>query len=1737
MVERIQAEMATSIALDTLKATNSLRGLNDAVTSVKNAWKAQEAAAKSSGDYLKASQERYNGLSREMEAQKNKITELQQRQKGLDTSTKEGAESFLKYERNIQQANQKLASLESQQQRAKSSMEYQTSGLAKLQQEYKQMNQVSDSYVNRLKAEHNTRAANITSANNMKASLSNLSQQYVKQSEELKRIEHASGSASDAYKRQAVRVNETATNVANMKNELKLTQAEVNRANPYGLSKYASGANGAYRAAEKMGNGFHTAGQKIKDMAYSSSIAIVGIGAVSIKGAQLATNLQDTFVKVNNIATTGGEKQAEVTKNLSQMQKDGAKYSVQYGKSQQAIAEGYLELEKRGYTSTAALKAMKSELQASVASGDDFNDVLTVTSQVVDAYGMRTNNAAKMTKNTKEVVNQLAYAADMTATDFHDLGKGMEYVGDSSHAAGFKLSETASAMGILSNHGLEADKAGTGLRKVINSITGALSDQEAAQKGSASSIDSLNEKIADHQKKIADYQAAEKAGTKSSKSAASAIKTQQEAIEKLNGKIQAIKSGGTNDMLSKLGISRSQLVDSNGNLRDLTTIMGIINEKTKNMGTAQKNSVFNSLFGTTGQNAGVILAQNNKELGELNEKVKKSADGQGYVADLAKKNMKSVKAELQQFSQAGQAVMIMIGKQMLPVISEAAVKMAKAFNSKEGQDGLKKIAEGVAWVGDKLVGLVEYIGTHTGQIKAFAEVFAGIWAFKKISDTIGWIKTAIGTYKELNGVLKTTAALNTAANATGSVGGKAGAATTMVETAATTRAAGAGGGLATLSTGAKVASVASKVVSGLGIALTAADVGGSIATAISSKKSSDKISAASKGAGAVIGGGIGAILGSVIPGAGTLAGGAIGSAIGDSLGSTKTAQSITKKLNKALKKAFSDNKITIKAPKVDAKDAYSDLNKASKKYYSEKQKQDLQDIKLLKKNGYLTEQEYQDRLKTIKEEGKKANSVEKLSQSDRTALTKYYSQQRQKLETSYNKTKQKDSNKWDSIIAKDAAKYGENSLQVQKDYKKKEQALAKDDQAKKKAVNKLTVKNATETTVEEAKLHTTLTGKIKLSNNEQVKLMDKLTKDKGRLTNKQLQDITSKSREEYNNVKKYADKKLDAAQKAADEQLKKVTKAADKQRDNVVNAAKNQYKDAKKAADKQRDDTIKASENQFKGNSQWAKDQRKSVRDSANKQHDDTVNAAKDQRNKTVDSANKQHDDIVGKATSQRNKTSNAATQQRNEVVDKAYKQKDSVLDAAGKQGNGVVNKAVLQANGSMEAASKQAKGTHSIWKGLGDFFNGLVKGFGIKSVDVKSGGDFGYKPATMQAFATGSRGVSGGKALVGEAGIEARYSPYSGKVDFLGTNGAQVVNLNPGDKVLNASDTAKLFQGGLGKTLPGYAKGTSSIESFLSSMTKGASDIWDDVSDATSEAIEKLTNPVKTLTDMASKIFDVNKLEVGDTGHNSSSGMVKTSIEDGFGKMLSKLKSGFESSGNAGGGKGAPSGAGVTRWRSQVVDALKANGLSTSSLMVDKVLRQIQTESGGNEKAVQGNIGDVNNASGDLAKGLMQVISATFNAYKFPGHSNPFNGYDSLLAGLAYAKNRYGSNLSFLGQGHGYANGTITNTPHIANIAEGGMTEAVIPWDLSKKSRAMELLGETVTHFAQNTSSNTTVAESSDNNLSNMIEATNKTLNSVVELLAGILGQTTEANQSVDDIAMNKFSKAVIARAVRSAN
>lgn len=172
------------------------------------------------------------------------------------------------------------------------------------------------------------------------------------------------------------------------------------------------------------------------------------------------------------------------------------------------------------------------------------------------------------------------------------------------------------------------------------------------------------------------------------------------------------------------------------------------------------------------------------------------------------------------------------------------------------------------------------------------------------------------------------------------------------------------------------------------------------------------------------------------------------------------------------------------------------------------------------------------------------------------------------------------------------------------------------------------------------------------------------------------------------------------------------------------------------------------------------------------------------------------------------------------------------------------------------------------------------------------------------------------------------------------------------------------------------------------------------------------------------------------------------------------------------------PAGSGVDRWRPYVVRALDMLHLSSS--LVGRVLKQIQTESGGNPKALGGDDG----LSDGRAMGLMQVKPPTFAAYKLPGHNNIWNGFDNLLAGLNYARHRYGDSLSFLGQGHGYANGGIATQPSI--FGEAG-AEMAIPLDSMKASRAWELMRQVVAYYGGNNASQTTTIDT--RNLSQQIQ------------------------------------------------
>ncbi|PTU90292.1 phage tail protein, partial [Lacticaseibacillus casei] len=142
-------------------------------------------------------------------------------------------------------------------------------------------------------------------------------------------------------------------------------------------------------------------------------------------------------------------------------------------------------------------------------------------------------------------------------------------------------------------------------------------------------------------------------------------------------------------------------------------------------------------------------------------------------------------------------------------------------------------------------------------------------------------------------------------------------------------------------------------------------------------------------------------------------------------------------------------------------------------------------------------------------------------------------------------------------------------------------------------------------------------------------------------------------------------------------------------------------------------------------------------------------------------------------------------------------------------------------------------------------------------------------------------------------------------------------------------------------------------------------------------------------------------------------------------------------------------------------------------------------------------NLWDSNAKAGIPSMGLVQTIGPTFNAYKFPGHNDVYNGYDDLLAGIHYMKAIYGSGSSAFARvsgPEGYANGGLITQPIHALVGEDG-PETILP--LTKTSRAWQLLGQAVTNINHNLG-NGAVAESENSGTDDL----GKKLDNIADLL-----------------------------------
>lgn len=673
---------------------------------------------------------------------------------------------------------------------------------ANFPREINHIDTVTASYVKRLESEGKTYEANQQKVNAYQGAIGKLSAEQSRLQTALNRTTSSTDKASDAYRSQQIKLNQTTAEINKFKAGIKSAQSEMKRIHPTGFNRWVKGANEVNKITDTVKGKLHSAFSSIKGGAIASAGAIGAVGAAAFSGAKQSAAIQQRYREINNLAVLGGEKQKEVTKSVTEMQRQGRDMSIKYGKSQQEIAAGYEDLIKRGYTTKQALGALQAELQASVASGDDFKDVTTVSSQVLEAFGMKADSTKTMLKNTKEVVNELAYSADATSTRFSDLGVAMSYVGEAAHTNSISLSETASALGVLSNHGMESDKAGTNLRGTINGLTNQIN----------------------------------KIGKKNSIFTQLGI-TKSEMLD-AHGNIKSLS-------------------------HDMGVLYKHVQEHSK--GGSQTNGFFRSIFGTTAMNGALTLAKYSSEVSKLDKNTQHYGKTGTYVAQLAKKNMATAQGNMASAKRSLDVFKMTLGNALLPALNQASNALAKFLLSKDGKKFQKDVGGAVGYVANKLVAFIKWTSTHEKEVewigKGLLVGYSAVKAAQFIS-FLGKVKDGLEAIKSIKFVgglfgkgLEDKAATATVQRLGGAVTkgatrGNAGILTGALQSAKSA------GGFKNLTTVGKIANVGA----GIGVGI---DAGTQVFSAIKNRHNAEK---RSQDIGGAVGTGAGGLIGLAVGG-------------------------------------------------------------------------------------------------------------------------------------------------------------------------------------------------------------------------------------------------------------------------------------------------------------------------------------------------------------------------------------------------------------------------------------------------------------------------------------------------------------------------------------------------------------------------------------------------------------------------------------------------------------------------------------------------------------------------------------------------------------------------------------------------------------------------------------------------------------------------------------------------------
>lgn len=317
MASKVDSIMSTAVALETLKASNSINSLTKAVKGSTSAWKAQEAQLKSSGDYLKASEAKYEGLGKSIEAERKRIEVLQEKMKDLDQTTQDGAKQAVKYGTDLDKATTALKSMEAQQQRAHEALKREESGINSLNSSMRQRNSLSKAVTDRLEAEGKHEQALKEKRDNARKSIDDTSKALKKEEALLKDLEKNNGSAS-AINKQRIAVEKLKTSMAESKSSVSKFDKSIKELNPSPIQRLGK----SFSRLKKEGKETHSIFKSVFAANIVSNIFTNTLGTISTKLHDMWSNSME-YAKAQQtmnaswLTLTGNAKEGQKMVNMT----------------------------------------------------------------------------------------------------------------------------------------------------------------------------------------------------------------------------------------------------------------------------------------------------------------------------------------------------------------------------------------------------------------------------------------------------------------------------------------------------------------------------------------------------------------------------------------------------------------------------------------------------------------------------------------------------------------------------------------------------------------------------------------------------------------------------------------------------------------------------------------------------------------------------------------------------------------------------------------------------------------------------------------------------------------------------------------------------------------------------------------------------------------------------------------------------------------------------------------------------------------------------------------------------------------------------------------------------------------------------------------------------------------------------------------------------------------------------